>query len=325
MIAPLMTKDEPMRLASLYATDLLDSPVEERFERITRLAQTLFEVPIAAVSLVDEDRQWFKSRQGLGAAETSRAVSFCGHAIHSSEIMIVKDASIDFRFADNPLVTGDPTIRFYAGCPISAPDGFNLGTLCLIDNKPGDLTEVQRVVLRDLAGLVEAEIATLAMAVMDELTGLINRRGFLLHGERVMAHCKRSEEPVGLMMIDVDNLKAVNDLLGHAVGDQMLRGTAEFLSRTFRGADLPARLGGDEFAVLLPGARAESPAVMIDRFESQLHEYNSRSVQQVSMSAGIAFADAGSNYSLRDVLEAADQQMFARKLERKNAQRLELS
>lgn len=322
MIAPLMTKDEPMRLAALFATHLLDSEVEQRFERITRLAQTLFDVPIVAVSLVDEDRQWFKSRIGLGVSETPRAMSFCGHAIHSSEIMIVQDACTDARFVDNPLVTGDPTIRFYAGCPISSPDGFNLGTLCLIDSKPRDLTEAQASVLRDLAALVEAEIATKTMAVMDELTGLINRRGFLLHGERVMAHCKRSQEPVGVMMIDVDNLKTLNDLFGHAAGDEMLRGTAKFLSETFRGADLPARLGGDEFAVLLPSARPESPTTVIERLERELERYNGAAAQELSLSAGIAFAQVGSEYCLRDVLDFADQQMFARKLERKNAQRL---
>lgn len=322
MIAPLIATNEPLRLAALHATDLLDSPVEERFERITRLAQTLFNVPIVAVSLVDEDRQWFKSRIGLDAPETPRAVSFCGHAIQSSEIMIVSDALEDERFVDNPLVTGDPRIRFYAGCPIASRDGFNIGTLCLIDNKPRELTPEQSAVLRNLAGLVEAEISMTTMAIMDELTGLVNRRGFLLHGERVMAQCKRSNEPVGLMMIDVDNLKAVNDQFGHAAGDQILRAAADFLSQTFRGADLPARLGGDEFAVLLPGASLDSPATMIERFERDLQLYNDVAVQTLSLSAGIAFARADSGDGIRDVLEVADRQMFAYKLDRKKAPRL---
>lgn len=322
MIAPLIATNEPLRLAALHATDLLDSPVEERFERITRLAQTLFNVPIVTVSLVDEDRQWFKSRIGLDAPETPRAVSFCGHAIQSSEIMIVSDALEDERFVDNPLVTGDPRIRFYAGCPIASRDGFNIGTLCLIDNKPRELTPEQSAVLRDLAGLVEAEISMTTMAIMDELTGLVNRRGFLLHGERVMAQCKRSNEPVGLMMIDVDNLKTVNDQFGHAAGDQILRATADFLSQTFRGADLPARLGGDEFAVLLPGASPDSPATMIERFERDLQQYNDVAVQTLSLSAGIAFARADSDDGIRDVLEVADRQMFAYKLDRKKAPRL---
>lgn len=136
MLAPTITPDEKGRLAALRSLELLDTPTEERFDRITRIAQRLFEVPIALVSLVDECRQWFKSAQGLGASETGRNISFCAHAIHASDVFVVENALDDPRFCDNPLLTGPPDIRFYAGAPLTTAGGFRVGTLCLIDRKP---------------------------------------------------------------------------------------------------------------------------------------------------------------------------------------------
>ena len=150
-------EDEELRIKTLRSLCVLDTQSEERFDRITRLAKRLFDVPIALVSLVDSDRQWFKSRQGLDARETPRASSFCGHAILSDELLVVNDASKDDRFADNPLVTGEPHIRFYGGCPVRAENGQRLGTLCIIDRSPRALSESDEQALRDLAGMVEAE------------------------------------------------------------------------------------------------------------------------------------------------------------------------
>ena len=157
MQSPPIPQNERERLAALNALDLLDTPSEERFDRLTRLAKQLFGVPIALVSLIDMDRQWFKSKQGLDACETGRDISFCGHAVLSDAIFEITDASQDQRFADNPLVTGPPNIRFYAGAPLSSTDGYQIGTLCIIDEKPRQLTLDERAALRDLADLVEIE------------------------------------------------------------------------------------------------------------------------------------------------------------------------
>jgi diguanylate cyclase (GGDEF)-like protein/PAS domain S-box-containing protein len=142
---------------------VLDTAAEERFDRITRLTCRLLGTPIALVSLVDDDRQWFKSRQGLAATETPRDISFCGHAIAHPTTMIVSDALEDERFFDNPLVTGAPSIRFYAGRPISSPGGHRVGTLCAIDRKPRQLSPEELQSLDDLACLVEDELSTLDM------------------------------------------------------------------------------------------------------------------------------------------------------------------
>jgi len=152
--------DEESRLRTLQSLQLLDTPPEERFDRYTRFAAKLFDTPIALVSLVDRDRQWFKSRQGLAETETPRETAFCAHTILGGEVLQVSDTLQDARFADNPLVTGPPRARFYAGAPLAAADGSLVGTLCLIDHRSRELDEQQLGLLRDLADLVEAEMAS---------------------------------------------------------------------------------------------------------------------------------------------------------------------
>jgi PAS domain S-box-containing protein len=154
-------EDEPGRLAALHALSILDTPQEERFDRITRMAVRALEVPMALVSLVDTDRQWFKSCVGLDAAETPRGVSFCGHAILQEGIFVVPDALEDPRFADNPFVVGDPFVRFYAGYPLRSPEGHRVGTLCVLDRRPRQLTDADLTTLHDLGSWVELELGTI--------------------------------------------------------------------------------------------------------------------------------------------------------------------
>jgi PAS domain S-box-containing protein len=150
--------NESARLEALHALQVLDTEPEERFDRITRLTKELFDVPIVLVSLVDAERHWFKCAYGLSATETPREISFCAHAILEADPFIVENALVDPRFADNPLVTQDPAIRFYAGQPLSTLDGHRVGTLCIIDHKPRKLTPRQIGLLKDLGALVENEL-----------------------------------------------------------------------------------------------------------------------------------------------------------------------
>jgi GAF domain-containing protein len=151
--------DEAARLETLRALGLLDTAPDPRFDRITALAAEAFQVPIALVSLVDENRQWFKSCVGLEASETSREVAFCAHAILERDLLVVPDALADARFADNPLVTGAPHVRFYAGVPLRVGDTTPIGTLCLIDTRPRELEARQVELLRSLGAMVERELA----------------------------------------------------------------------------------------------------------------------------------------------------------------------
>lgn len=158
MKAPEIPIDEPQRQAALDHSGLLDTEPEERFDRFTRMARNAFRVPIALVSLIDRDRQWFKSCQGLSASETSRDVSFCAHAILDSGLFIIEDTLDDDRFRDNPLVTNEPKIRFYAGAPLHTSQGHRVGTLCLIDQEPRTFNDRDKALLRDMADGVEREI-----------------------------------------------------------------------------------------------------------------------------------------------------------------------
>lgn len=158
MQTPYFPDDESRRLASLRSLLVLDTPAEERFDALTAYAAATFGVPIALVSLVDADRQWFKSRCGLDVQATGRDVSFCGHSILQPDVMVIEDALSDPRFADNPLVLGDPFIRFYAGAPLQLRDGTRPGTFCLIDRKRRTLDAWGIAHLRDLARVASMEL-----------------------------------------------------------------------------------------------------------------------------------------------------------------------
>ncbi|MEO5965269.1 MAG: sensor domain-containing diguanylate cyclase [Candidatus Limnocylindrales bacterium] len=305
--------DEAARLAQLRALALLDSYPEERFDRITRLAQRLFDVPIALVTLVDEDRQWFKSRQGLDVTETPREAAFCAHAILGEEVMQVPDSMTDERFATNPLVVGDPNIRFYAGCPIEGPGGAKLGTLCVIDREPRQLTDDEVNLLRDLAQMVEREIAAADLATGDDLTGLANRRGFDVIGARTLALCRNQLMTATLIYLDLDDFKEINDRLGHQAGDEALREFSAHLLSSFRGSDLIARVGGDEFAVLLINAPAPEPAIV--RLQSILATRNAAADARYSLltSVGVAFFDPRASETLEQLAARADAAMYLHK------------
>ena len=151
--------DENERLRALRALLLLDTPPEERFDRLTRFAAEQLGMPVALLTLVDGQRQWFKSRIGIDATETPRELSFCAHAILHNELMVVEDALRDPRFFDNPLVAGDPHVRFYAGAPLSSPDGHRIGTLCVIDTLPRTLGPVELSILDALRSLANETLA----------------------------------------------------------------------------------------------------------------------------------------------------------------------
>lgn len=219
--------DEAARLEALHRLNVLDTEPEERFDRLTRLARRVFNVPIALVSLVDTERQWFKSAAGLDVIETPRDVSFCGHAILGDQILMICDAVLDERFYDNPLVLGDPGIRFYAGCPLKVANGDKVGTLCLIDTLPRVLSDDERELLRDLAAMAEQELVAVQLATMDELTLLSNRRGFEALARHGLAYCRQWGRPATLLFFDLNEFKQVNDTYGHAEGDQALKAFAD--------------------------------------------------------------------------------------------------
>lgn len=320
MTLPPKPLDEPRRIAALHALNILDTEPEERFDRITRLAQRLFGTQMATVSLIDRERQWFKSSQGLDEAENSRDVSFCAHAILTPETTtVVPDATADERFADNPLVLDDPNIRFYAGHPVSAPGGEPLGTLCVIDDKPWEESDFDAEALRELAAMVEAEIASLSLAIGDELTGLANRRGFEMLGERLLAAARRLGLPLAVVYADLDNMKPINDELGHDAGDRAIAEVGRILEETLRGSDLIARLGGDEFCAVLVDADPDSVPTALERLEEALARRNADTEEEFDLSLSLGYETAApeDERSLWDLAAAADAAMMEAKRRRK--------
>ena len=303
--------NEAQRIRTLHALNLLDTGPDERFDRLTRLAQRLFDTPIALVSLVDSDRQWFKSRVGTNVRETPRELAFCAHTILGDDVLIIPDASADERFRDHPLVADLPEIRFYAGCPVKAPDGSALGTLCVIDHEPREVGADDASLLRDLAGMLEQELKSLSLATLDELTGLTNRRGFEAIAAHTLAVCSRVDRPATLLLFDLDEFKEINDRRGHAAGDRVLQEFGRHLDSVFRDSDVIARLGGDEFCVLLSAATTRDVSRPLSLLELRLGGHQGRPV--VAFSVGVAAYDRERHRTVRDLLAEADRQMYLNK------------
>lgn len=308
--------NEALRLSTLRSLNILDTPPEERFDRLTRLARRLFNVPVALVSLVDEDRQWFKSHMGIPVTETPRDISFCGHAILGDEVFLVPDAHADPRFVDNPLVTSEPGVVFYAGCPLKMANGMRLGTLCIIDHAPREFSEEDLLLLKDLAQMAEQELAAIQLATIDELTMLCNRRGFEALADHALSLCRRLGRPSSLLYIDLDGFKGINDRFGHAEGDCTLRRFGGLLKDTFRESDVLGRIGGDEFAVLVTNALPEDLDELLHRLQAAVSASNqtAREGCEIRYSVGTVAFDPERHISTEAFMVDADQQMYRDKL-----------
>ncbi|WP_111641856.1 sensor domain-containing phosphodiesterase [Marinimicrobium alkaliphilum] len=262
-IAPKIPEGEEERLAELYGLELLDTASDLRFDRYTSLVAELFDFPIVLITLVDRDRQWFKSKLGWNKSECPRDISFCGHAINQDSLLVVPNALEDPRFAGNPLVTGDPHIRFYAGAVVRGPTGHALGTLCVLDHKPRHFDEVQCTRLRHFADLVENEIAHCAdllalkgsielSAYYDPLTHLPNRELLMNRLDQLLELANVESLQVVVLLFNVTGLRLINQSLGTHAGDELLRQLADRLQDTCPAGGSVARLQADELVLIFP-------------------------------------------------------------------------
>jgi diguanylate cyclase (GGDEF)-like protein len=308
--------DETARLATLRSLNILDTPPEERFDRLARLAKRMFSLPIATVTLVDANRQWFKASVGLPNRETHRDLAFCAYTILGDEILEIEDTHRDEQFLDHPLVVGEPYIRFYAGCPITV-HGKNVGSFCLIDRVPRTLSPEDRELLKDLASMAEKELLAEHLFSTDELTRLTNRRGLESFARQALAACRRMRKPATLVYFDLNDFKEINDGFGHAEGDRTLNIFANALVSVFRESDVIARVGGDEFAVLQVGSALSTAGEAIGR----LRQYVSAACAcegrgyAVHFSTGQIEFDPARHRSVEDLLAEADAAMYANKAE----------
>ena len=340
MQRPIFPENEAQRVSTLRSFDVLFTPAEERFDRITRLASRLLGTPIALVTLVADKCQWFKSAQGLDATETSREISFCGHAILGEQTFVVEDTTHDRRFSDNPLVTGAPNIRFYAGHPLTV-DGSRVGTLCVIDRHPRKFTQEQLQVLRDLAALAETELQRGQLseaqrdlvrerdelkrkASIDGLTRLWNRGAIMELLGAELARAKRGA-PMCVALVDADRFKDVNDTHGHQAGDAVLVELAERVRRAVREFDAVGRYGGEEFIAVLSNCNLEAAKAVCERilsFIADEHIATPAGPLKVTVSIGLAACESGHN-DLERIVGAADAALYRAKDKGRNRVEIE--
>lgn len=313
-----LPRNEALRVSVLHRYAILDTLAERSYDDITQLAALICETPIAVITLIDTDRQWFKSKVGLDIDETSRDVSFCAHAILEPEnLLVVPDAQQDSRFLDNPFVLEENGIRFYAGAPLLMPTGEALGTVCVVDRRPRRLDERQISALRALSRQVVAllemrrlvgELET--VSTTDGLTGLRNRRAFDEKLQDEQQRNARSQQPVSLLLLDIDHFKSYNDRFGHQAGDDALGEVARILQHTVRSYDMAARYGGEEFGVILPNTDKAGALEMAERLRRAV-ERTEWLKRQITISIGVATLSYGQ--SVPALIEEADRALYSAK------------
>lgn len=307
MINALPYPEENKRLESLRKIRLLDTPIEERFERLTRMVCRLMDVPISLFNLIDDRQQFYKSAQGLKATYAPIDGAFCPHTFHENDILLIPDAALDHRFHDNPFVTGQLLdISFYAGCAVRTPDGMPVGTLCAIDTKPRQMTEDQLQAFRDIAAMVETELKIAfiqhenksletelqqanRLAMIDPMTRLWNRAGMESMINKEWSEARRYQRPITVVMCDIDHFKRVNDTHGHDVGDDIIRGAAKKLLESVRAEDHVCRVGGEEFLLILPNFGSEKAFEILDRIRASVESstFSEKDIGwQITMSFG---------------------------------------
>lgn len=347
---------EAARLAALDDLEILDTLPEQAYDDITLLASQICETPIALITLVDETRQWFKSKVGTDIESTSRDVAFCSHAIlQPDRLLQVPDTANDERFADNPITT-EIGIRFYAGVPLTTAGGHALGTLCVLHRQPHQLTDDQTQALwalsrqviaqlelrRTIAELeavaaardryqdeldasrrrLEEQIAIVSrQSVTDELTGLPNRRALLERLAEEIERGRRHGTTYAVAMIDVDGFKQFNDTFGHAAGDRALRTLSDILRNETRASDLVGRWGGEEFVAILTDTDTDGAARLGERYRHAVEAWQWDRTA-ITISIGIAGSevatDAAPGSEIDQVVAAADRAMYLAKTQGRN-------
>ncbi|WP_237725102.1 putative bifunctional diguanylate cyclase/phosphodiesterase [Deinococcus alpinitundrae] len=258
-----LAHEEELRLAALRRYGILDTPPEAQFDHLVELAVRVFDMPMSQITLVDEDRQWFKANYGLATSEGPRSESFCSVTIVQDGVMVVPDATQHEQFRTYPNVLGEPHIRSYAGAPLITPDGYKLGTFCLIGTEPREFSEKDQDLLASFAQMAMAELKLRQalydvshMAMNDALTGLPNRVQFR---QQLIEACRRADvsgEKVVVGLLDLDRFKLINDTFGHLAGDNLLKDVARRLKEATATSDVVARMSGDEFVLLLTDVRS---------------------------------------------------------------------
>jgi len=331
-----------LKIANIHSLDLFYTPLEERFERITRVARRALQVPVAAISLLNDDKQWFKSAAGWGISELPRDQAICKLTVEGSEFLAIRDTLEDPRVANLPIVVSAPRFRAYAGLPLIDEHGNAIGTLCVFDLKPRDFTAADRQAIIDLAAMAQRELlsdqlsnahaaltAKLGLArreaLMDPLTHLWNRRGASVLLKGAFASADQRGTPLALALLDLDNFKRINDSHGHQTGDEVLRRIASRLLSSVRGDDAICRIGGDEFLVLMTETDATVAARVAERIRHAVTDTaipTRDGAVPMSLSVGFTIRQPRDTTTVEALLERADQALLQSKAAGRNRVRM---
>jgi diguanylate cyclase (GGDEF)-like protein len=304
--------DESQRQRDLERLGVLNHPGDEHFERLVRLASTVLETPIALISLVDGDRQWFLAHHGIDSTETPRKMAFCAHAIAGEETLVVPDARQDPRFCTNPLVIQDPKVRFYAGTPLQSRDGHNLGTLCVIDRQPRHFSSSQVRLLEDLAQLVLRELELRRLTTVHPVSALATRESFLEQAEPELLRTRQAGENLAILALELDHFDQIKIRWGLQASDQAVVDVAGLLRSQQCDQDLVGQIGDQEFALLMVNvdlATAMERADAIRAGISELRGVYSASGHQITASGGLTLL-AQADHQPLDALLRAERALF---------------
>ena len=325
------------RLRAVRRYEVLDAPSDETFDRITALTARLLQVPMALISIVDSERIWFMSRHGLEMQEVPRDPAAGPAVFLHPTPWIVNDARLDPRTCSNPLVSGEFGLRFYAAAPLVTNDGYNLGSLCAIDNQPRQISAMNLAVLQDLAALIMHEMElrleircalkmddTLLqrsrlekrraeyLAKHDALTGLGNRRKLDEIFSVEINRQRRHGGSLCLSIADIDHFKKINDGHGHAVGDEVLVQFGELLCLQMRPTDTAARIGGEEFVVLMPHTKISEALATAERLRTAMVERTFGALEE-SITVSIGVAELQNGEDRHSLLRRADRALYRAK------------
>lgn len=327
-----------LKLANLHTLDAFYTPLEERFERITRLGKNALGVPIVAITVIQDQRQWFKSVIGLQITELPVEESLCTEVIAERKPRIAEDALDDLVLMSKKLVCRKPKVRFYAGHPLFDYEGQVIGTFCAMDLKTRKVDMVFRQTIADLADMAQRELFSVELsnahsaliaklgearrqAMFDSLTRLWNRRGGESLLQAALKESVHHKHAVGLIMADIDDFKQVNDRFGHGMGDQVLRKVASTIVAAVRPQDIVSRYGGDEFLVIVRDVNERDLSEIAARICEKIHELPIRTRKgtiPASVSIGLVLRSQSGPMSPAALMESADQALYASKHNGKN-------
>lgn len=313
-------------------------------DHIARTAALALDVPIVIVALNERYRHWYRAAHGVPSEDMDALQEFCAHANLADDSFVVPDARLEPYFAREPAVLDHPNVVFFAGAPLTDPDGKRFGTLCLIDNRPRSLSTDQlgllssladivskdicicsagRYAVQDLINIEEERCALYDLAVTDPLTKALNRRAFFRFAEREIHRARRHDHPISVLMFDIDHFKRVNDIHGHAAGDEVIIRLARLVMDNIREADLLGRLGGEEFGLVLPETPVEAALQLANRLREAAKALRFRSGEgtfDVSISLGVSHP-YDPETDIHPSLERADKALYrAKRLGRDRAE-----